>query len=210
MGLSSRVTPREESCACDDGAIGSLGPNLAAAPLPRLSRLSKTGCSPSISDLRGDPFVASGGLVLPSGPGTSKLERLMAFKLPRLLRWRSEAVVGLVWMGKRVSGPPLLRSRRWPRGPGAGLVARLREALAFSSRALFRSSIKFFLLLSSVLIARGRFVVTEMVWLRVDMRLSSVKMGSLWAKRSRTSRLACFSSIVREVSVRGRRMHGAK
>lgn len=148
--------------------------------------------------------------MLPSGPGTSKLERLIAFKLPRLLRWRSEAVVGLVWMGKRVSGPPLLRSRRWPRGPGAGLVARLREALAFSSKALFRSSIRTFLLLSSVLIARGRFVVTEMEWLRVDMRLSSLKMAPLWAKRSRTSRLACFSSNVREVSVRGRRMHGAR
>lgn len=35
-------------------------------------------------------------------------------------------------------------------------------------------------------------------------------MASLCAKRSRTSLFECFSSMVRDVSVRGRRMHGAR
>lgn len=114
--------------------------------------------------------------------------------LPRLDRdrWRSLAEVGLVWIGKRVSGPPTDRSRRWPpaRGLGAGLVARLRLPEAFSSRALFRSSMLARRLLSSVLIARGRPATTPPMdpeW-AVDMRLSSEKMGSLYLNKSRTRR----------------------
>lgn len=84
------------------------------------------------------------------GPGTSRL---------CLRGLRSVAVTtGLllllfVWIGNRVSGPPVERSRRWLRlpGVGCGLLARLREAMA-----RLRASMLARRLLSSVLMARGR------------------------------------------------------
>ena len=108
-------------------------------------------------------------------PGTSRLCRrgLRSFVMTGLL----------VWMGNRVSGPPLERSRRWPRpGVGWGLLARLREAMA-----RFRASMLARRLLSSVLMARSR-PAPEVVWLRVLARFSSPKMASLWSKRSRMRR----------------------
>lgn len=185
--------------------------NLVPVALPgRLSRLSTVeGESIAFGSL--DPFIVSA-----SGPGTSRLERFVGPEvaivpiLPRPLLARSAPVAGLVWMGNLVSGPPLLRSLRCPRGLGAGLVARPRLAFAFSSKALCRSSTRALRLLSSVLMARDRVdPPTDDEWLRVDMRFSSLKMASLCAKRSRTSLYACFSSRVRDVSVLGRRMHDA-
>lgn len=207
MGLSSRVTPLGAlSCGGVDGT--RLPPtNLVPTRLP-LSRLSL----PSVLSTPlpcGEPFVTS-GTMMPSGPGTSSEVCLTRLSIPpRLVRCLS-AEVGLVWIGNRVSGPPLLLSRRWPRGPGAGLVARLREALAFSNKALLRSSTKAFLLLSSVLMARGRLLEpTDDEWFNVDIRFNSLKMGSLCANRSRTKRVECFSSSVSDVSVRGLSTHGA-
>ena len=46
--------------------------------------------------------------------------------------------------------------------------------------------------------------------MREEARFSSVKMGSLWAKRSRMRRYEYFSSIVIEFSALGRRMQGAR
>jgi hypothetical protein len=90
-------------------------------------------------------------------------------------------------IGKRVSGPPELRSLRWPRGEGAGLVALLREFPVAAAMARARASMLAFLLLSSLLTARGR-VSTLIVWVREDARFSSLKMATLWAKRSRIRR----------------------
>lgn len=157
MGLSSSVTPLGGVPSCG-GVLGTLFPptNLVPTRLP-LSRFSLPSLSFPLPC--GDPLIVSATTVL-SGPGTSREDRFMRPSMfAKLARFRS--VVGLVWMGNLVSGPPLLLSRRWPRGPGAGLVARLREALAFSNRARFRSSIKAFLLLSSVLTARGRLAPTD-------------------------------------------------
>lgn len=158
MGLSSRVTPRGESCG---GVAGTLLPPTNLAPVRgKLSRFSGVATpSPSVDLFESVPFTVSA----PSLPGTSRLDRLTpptVLMLGRLLLCRSAADVGLVWIGNLVSGPPALRSRRCPRGL-AGLVARPRLALAFSSRALFRSSIRALRLLSSVLIARGRLLLTD-------------------------------------------------
>jgi hypothetical protein len=46
--------------------------------------------------------------------------------------------------------------------------------------------------------------------LRDDALFKAEKISSLWANRSRIKRYENFSSIVIEVSVLGRRMHGAK
>lgn len=83
----------------------------------------------------GRPRLTSGG--------TSREARLgrMGPKLCLFPVVRS-AVGEFVEMGKRVSGPPMDRSRRCvdveARGEGAGEVARLRDV--FSSRARVRSS----------------------------------------------------------------------
>jgi hypothetical protein len=119
----------------------------------------------------------------------------------------SAVAVGETWTGNLVSGPPELRSLRWPRGEGPGLVARLREPLAIMARA--RASMLALRFDSSVLMARGR-VSTLTLWEREEARLSSVKIASLWLKRSRIRRYEYRSSIVMDVSTFGRRMQGAR
>lgn len=98
-----------------------------------------------------------------------------------------EALVCRVWsaiggeaMGNLVSGPPELRSRRWPRptGLGCGLFALLRGSPA-AMIARDRASMLAFRLLSSELIARGRGAVTLPLWVREEARLSSEKIASL-------------------------------
>ena len=93
-----------------------------------------------------------------------------------------------VAIGNRVSGPPELRSRRWPLGLGAGLVALLFDDPPAEIIARARASMLAFRLLSSVLIARGRRVSTLVLWEREDARFNSEKMASLWVKRSRMRR----------------------
>ena len=92
---------------------------------------------------------------------------------------------------------------------GAGLPFRDFEAIARLRASVFARR-----LLSSVLMARTRGGLVAApplgVWESADARFSSPKISSLWAKRSRRRRYECFSCIVREVSVLGRRMHGAK
>ena len=61
-----------------------------------------------------------------------------------------------VAIGNRVSGPPELRSRRWPRALGAGLGPLLLDVPPAEMIARARASIFALRLLSSVLIARGR------------------------------------------------------
>ena len=114
--------------------------------------------------------------------GTSKLALKAAFRCP------SATVVGLVWIGNLVSAGPLDLSRRWlrPLAWGAGLLARDFEAMA-----RLRASMLARRLLSSVLKARMRGAEDAPpleVWERVLARLSSPKMASLWAKRSRMRR----------------------
>ena len=119
--------------------------------------------------------------------GTSRLERTAGFL----------SFVGLDdgRMGNRVASiGPLLRSRRWlppaarPFACGAGLGARLRLAMA-----LLRASMASRRCDSSVLMPRTRAscvpdLAPEAVCVRALARLSSPKMASLWAKRSRISR----------------------
>ena len=114
-----------------------------------------------------------------------------------------------VAIGNRVSGPPELRSRRWPLGLGAGLVALLFDDPPAEMIARARASMLALRLLSSVLIARGRRVSTLVLCEREEARFNSEKMASLWAKRSRMRRYEYLSSIVIDVSVLGRNTQGA-
>jgi hypothetical protein len=143
--------------------------------------------------------------------GTSRL--CLAAGLTRGLGCRVCSTVGEATIGNLVSGPPELRSRRWPRpaGLGWGLVARLLDdPLPAAMMARARASMLAFRLLSSVLIARGRRLSTVPLWVREEARFSSLKISTLWAKRSRMRRYENFSSIVIEVSVFGRKMHGER
>ena len=97
--------------------------------------------------------------------------------MPRLCG--SGTAVGLVWMGKRLSAPPVERSRRCARpfivGDGAGLVARDLEAIA-----RFRASMLARRLLSSVLGARGRGLPgATSEWFAELARFSSPNISSL-------------------------------
>jgi hypothetical protein len=96
--------------------------------------------------------------------------------------WPRRSVGLVVEMGKRVSGPPELRSRLWVRGDGAGELARERLAMA-----RLRSSMCALRLLSSVLMARGR-PAPETECVSELARFSSPNMASLCANRSRISR----------------------
>lgn len=140
-------------------------------------------------------------------------------RLPLCLRSTTgeELVFEAVAMGKRVSAL-VLRSRRcrvlaWPRAKfwRKGLLARppVRWAPA-AAMARCRSSMCSRRRLSSVLIARARFEAPDVVCEREDARLSSPKMASLCAKRSRMSRTLNFSVMEREFSCLGRRMQGAR
>ena len=107
-----------------------------------------------------------------SSPGTSRLCRAPT---------RRGCVSGeLVWMGKRVAGGSLDRSRRWlrPFACGAGLLLRDRDAMALLRASMFARR-----LLSSVLMARMRDALVAApplgVWERVEARLSSPKISSL-------------------------------
>jgi hypothetical protein len=126
-------------------------------------------------DCRGWLFAGSGEVDGVASLGTSKLCLVPAVEMRLCLMW-SAVAVGDTWTGNLVSGPPELRSLRWPRGEGAGLVARLREPLAMMARA--RASMLALRFDSSVLIARGR-VSTLTLWEREEARLSSVNMASL-------------------------------
>ena len=105
-------------------------------------------------------------------PGTSRL-----WRMPRL--WGSGTAVGLVWMGKRLSAPPVERSLRCARpfmvGDGAGLGARDLEAIA-----RLRASMLARRLLSSVLGARGLGLLGAISeWFEELARFSSPKISSL-------------------------------
>ena len=117
----------------------------------------------AFSEAVGDPLFV----------GTSRLGPRVAL--------RSEGLLTLI--GNRpVSDAPLERSRRclWR---AAGLVARLRLTMA-----RWRASIAARRLLSSVLMARGRFEPELLSPRALDWRFSSPKMASLWANRSRMRR----------------------
>ena len=138
--------------------------------------------------------------------GTSRLALTAALR-----GWVSFIAGELVWIGNLVAGGSLDRSLRWDRPFewGAGLLFRDFEAIA-----RFRASMFARRLLSSVLIALMRAELEALpplgVCESVDARLSSPKISSLCAKRSRMRRYACFSCIVTAVSVRGRRIQGAR
>lgn len=143
--------------------------------------------APLVIDERGiESLGGSEEVGVPFSLGTSRLIRAAAFwAAPLGCREWSVVAVGDA-IGKRVSGPPELRSLRWPRGEGAGLVA-LPRLLVAAAMARARCSMATLRLLSSLLTARGR-VSTLMLWVRDEARFSSLNIATLWAKRSRIRR----------------------
>ena len=110
-------------------------------------------------------------------PGTSR-DVLMGFR----------SLVGLVEIGNLVVEGPVLFSLRWPLACGAGLGLREREAMALLRASMFSrrwdSSVEMPRMRPSFEAAFSPLGVCE----RALARLSSPKIASLWAKRSRTRR----------------------